>query len=207
MEGVRTAALFIPNLLRRLYDWVLSWADHPKAGLALFAFAFAEASFFPIPPDVLLMALSLSKPARALHWAAICSVGSVMGGIAGYILGWQFMATIGQKILAFYHLFSKYELVQGLYQQHDAWAVAAAGFTPLPYKLFTITAGAFDIDFPTFVVASALSRSARFYMVAGLIYFFGPAVRNFLEKYFNLCTVVFFILLIGGFVLIKWILN
>lgn len=207
MEGVRAVASFIPHALRRLYDWVLSWAERPGSTYALFVLAFAEASFFPIPPDVLLIALALSVPARSMYWAAVCSAGSVLGGMAGYLLGWQFMASIGRQILAFYHLTSKYELVKALYQQYDAWAVAAAGFTPLPYKLFTITAGAFDIDFGTFAVASALSRSGRFFLVAGLIYFFGPSVRNFLERYFNICSVVFFILLIGGFVLVKWILS
>ncbi len=207
MEGVRSVALFVPSLLRRIYDWVLSWAEHPRAGTALFSLAFAEASFFPIPPDVLLIALSLSRPSKAFHWAMLCSAGSVFGGIAGYYLGWQFMAAIGQKILAFYHLTDKYSAVQALYQQYDAWAVAMAGFTPLPYKLFTITAGAFDINFPTFLVASMLSRSARFFLVAGLIHFFGPAVRHFLDKYFNICTVAFFILLIGGFILVKWALR
>ncbi len=207
MEGVKSFALFIPNGLRRLYDWVLSWAEHPQAGLALAVLAFAEASFFPIPPDVLLIALSLSRPGKAFRWAIFCSVGSVLGGIAGYMLGWHFMTLIGHKILAFYHLTDKYEVVQSMYQQYDAWAVAAAGFTPLPYKLFTIAAGAFEINFAIFIIASALSRSARFFLVAGSIYIWGPSMRNFLEKYFNLCTIIFFILLVGGFILIKWILG
>lgn len=206
MEGVRGGLLFFPGLVRRLYDWVLSWAEHPQAGAALGILALAEASFFPVPPDVLLIALSLSKPRRAFHWALICSVGSVVGGVLGYALGWQFMAAIGQKILDFYQLTDEYVVAQGLYQRYDAWAVAVAGFTPLPYKLFTISAGAFEISFWTFFVASVLSRSARFFLVAGSVYAFGPAVRHFLERYFNLCTLAFVGLLFGGYLLIKWVL-
>jgi len=112
---------------------------------------------------------------------------------------------IGDRILEFYHLLDKYAEVQALYQKYDAWAVAAGGFTPLPYKLFTITAGAFRIDFATFVLASVISRGLRFYLVAATIYFFGPKVRYFLEHYFNLFTIIFAILLIGGYFLIKWI--
>ncbi len=206
MERVKTTVLWLPQQIRRLYDWVLSWADHPHAGLALWALAFAEASFFPIPPDVLLIALCLSKPKKAFYWAVICSFGSVLGGMAGYFLGWQFMNTIGIHILSFYHLTDKYAMVQHLYQKYDAWAVAIAGFTPLPYKLFTIAAGAFKITFFTFVIASILSRSARFFIVAAIIYWFGPTVKDFLDRYFNLCTVVFTILLIGGFIIIKWLM-
>ncbi len=207
MEGLKALVFFVPNGLRRMYDWVLSWAEHPRADLALAVLAFAEASFFPIPPDVLLIALSLSRPKKAFRWAFFCSVGSVLGGMAGYVLGWHFMALIGHRILDFYHLADKYEVVQHLYQKYDAWAVAAAGFTPLPYKLFTIAAGAFEINFAIFMVASALSRSARFFIVAGSIYIWGPSIRLFLEKYFNLLSVLFFILLVGGFILIKWIFR
>lgn len=206
MVGVRQGVLYFPSLIRRLYDWVLSLAEHPKSGPALFGLSAAEASFFPIPPDVLLIALSLSRPQKAFYWASICLAGSVLGGIIGYGLGWNFMAAIGGKILAFYHLNDKYVVVQQLYQQYDAWAVAIGGFTPLPYKLFTITAGAFEINFCTFMLASAISRSARFFLVAGVVYAFGPSVRRFLEKYFNLCTIIFMVLLVGGFILLKWLI-
>lgn len=206
MDGVRQTALFVPGLVKRLYDWVLSWADHPRSGQALFLLAAAEASFFPIPPDVLLMALSFSRPQRAYHWALICTAGSVAGGIAGYALGWNFMAAVGQKILTLYGLQGKYDLVQSLYQDYDAWAVAAGGFTPLPYKLFTITAGAFAINFGTFVVASILSRAARFFLVAGLIHSFGPSVKRVIDKYFNLCTVLLLLLLVGGYLVVRWLL-
>ncbi len=204
MEGIKVGLLNAQAQMRRLYDWMLSWADHPKAAPALFGLSFAEASFFPIPPDPLLIALAISSPRRAFHWAVICSAGSIMGGIAGYIIGWHFMSIIGNKILAFYHLDQQYAMAQGLYRKYQAWAVATAGFTPLPYKLFTITAGAFKIDFGVFVLASALSRSARFFMVAGLVYVFGPAIRDFLEKYFNYVTIAFVLLLIGGFLAVRF---
>ncbi len=194
------------NPVRRLYDWVTAWAEHPNASVALFLLAFAESSFFPIPPDVLLITLAISKPDRSFKWAAIALAGSVTGGMAGYLLGLNFMAVIGDRILSFYHLQAKFGEVQELYHQYDAWAVAIGGFTPLPYKLFTITAGAFKINFATFVTASIISRAGRFFLVAGFIYFIGPKVRYFLEKYFNLFTIIFTVLLIGGFIIIKWLL-
>ncbi len=194
------------NPVRRLYDWVISWAQHPNAALALFLLAFAESSFFPIPPDVLLITLAIAAPQKSFKWATIALCGSVAGGVAGYLLGLNFMEIIGDRILDFYHLESKYGEVQRLYQEYDAWAVAIGGFTPLPYKLFTITAGAFRINFLTFVAASVVSRAGRFFLVAGFIRIFGPQVRYFLEKYFNLFTIIFTILLIGGFIIIKWLL-
>jgi len=203
MERIK-AGFSLSALIRRLYDWMLSWADHPKAAPALFGLSFAEASFFPIPPDPLLIALSIANPRKALRWAAICSAGSILGGVAGYLIGWHFMSIIGEKILAFYHLDQQYEMAQELYRKYQAWAVATAGFTPLPYKLFTITAGAFKIDFGIFVLASALSRSARFFLVAGLVYLFGPSIRDFLEKYFDYVTIAFIVLLIGGFLIVRF---
>ncbi len=202
METVETTAR--PSPLRRLYNWMLSWAEHPQAGTALFLLAAAEASFFPIPPDVLLMALAISQPRRAFRFATVCLAGSVIGGLIGYGLGYGFMASIGQKILALYHLGAKYDTVAQLYRQYDAWAVAAGGFTPLPYKLFTITAGAFKIDLLTFTMASILSRAGRFFLIAAMFYLFGPPVKRILDRYLGLFTVAFMILLIGGFFVIKW---
>jgi membrane protein YqaA with SNARE-associated domain len=124
----------------------------------------------------------------------------------GYGLGFGFMDVVGRPILDWYGLHEKYDTVQHLYQQYDAWAVGAAAFTPLPYKLFTITAGAFKLNFPTFVIVSIFARAARFFLVAGLIYFFGPKVQHFINRYFNILTIVFLVLLIGGFVLIKMVL-
>lgn len=193
--------------LRRLYDWVLTWA-HSRYGVpALFLLAFAESSCFPIPPDVLLMALAMSVPKRAFYFALICSIGSVLGGMVGYLIGYAFMEALGNHILAMYGLMDKWDYVGRLYQTYAGWAVAIAGFTPIPYKLFTIAGGAFKIDFLVFVIASVLSRSARFFIVAGLIYVFGPPIKSFIDKYFNLLAVVFMVLLIGGFVLVKYAIH
>jgi len=193
-------------MLRKLYDWVLNWAETPYGSWALFILAFAESSFFPVPPDVLLIALAISIPAKAFRYALICSAGSVLGGIAGYVIGYQFMDLIGFRILNFYGLMEKYDIISDLYGRYNAWAVGIAGFTPVPYKVFTISAGAFKINFPVFLMASVVSRSARFFLVGWLIYKFGAGIRSFIDRYFNILAVVFVVLLIGGFILIKWLL-
>lgn len=149
------------------------------------------------------MALAISIPRKAFFYALICSIGSVLGGMLGYLIGYEFMEAVGNRIIEIYGFGEKWEYVGSLYKNYAAWAVAVAGFTPIPYKLFTIAGGAFKIDFTIFVIASALSRSARFFLVGGLIYLFGPPIRSFIDKYFNLLAVLFMILLIGGFVLIK----
>ena len=192
-------------MFRRLYDWVLHWAETPYGSWALFLLAFCESSFFPIPPDILLIALAIALPLKALRYALICSVGSVLGGCMGYLIGWQFMASIGERIIAFYGLTQKVEYIQSLYVAYDAWAIGIAGFTPIPYKVFTISAGAFHINFSVFLVASIVSRSARFFLVGGLIYVFGAKIQAFIDRYFNLLAVAFTVFLVGGFVIIKLI--
>jgi membrane protein YqaA with SNARE-associated domain len=193
-------------LIRRLYNWVLHWAETPYGPIALFLLSFAESSFFPIPPDVLLIALAISIPARSFRYALNCSIASVLGGLFGYGIGLFLMDSIGMRILDLYGVMDKYEYVQELYMKYDAWAVGIAGFTPIPYKVFTISAGAFKISLPVFILASVISRSLRFFIVATLIYFYGKKIRTFIEKYFNLLTIIFSVLLIGGFVLIKYLL-
>ena len=193
------------SLLQRIYIRCMELIQTPAGVWILFFIAVAESSFFPIPPDVFLIALCISVPKKSFKYAAICAVGSVIGGIIGYGLGLGFMDTIGKTILDWYGLHDKYEVVQNWYRQYDAWAVGAAAFTPLPYKLFTITAGAFKINFPVFVIVSIVARSARFFLVAALIYKFGPRVQHFIMRYFNLLTIVFLFLLIGGFILMKMV--
>lgn len=200
------AAAKKPSLLQRVYICCMEWIQTPAGIWALFFIAVAESSFFPIPPDVFLIALCVAAPRKSFKFAAICAVGSVLGGALGYGLGFGFMDTVGQRILEWYGLQDKYVVVQDLYQRYDAWAVGAAGFTPLPYKLFTITAGAFKINFTTFMLVSLVARSARFFLVAGLIYKFGAPVQYFINRYFNILTVVFLILLVGGFLVIKVLL-
>jgi membrane protein YqaA with SNARE-associated domain len=192
--------------LKRLYDHCMDWIAGPYGAWTLFIIAFVESSFFPIPPDVFLIAMCIAAPTRAFKYALICAVGSVLGGMLGYGLGLFFMESIGQDIIALYGFEDKYVRVQDLYRQYDAWAVGAAGFTPLPYKLFTITAGAFEIPFITFVLVSIVSRSARFFLVAAIIWKFGKPVKAYIDKYFNAITIIFMILLIGGFVLIRYLL-
>jgi membrane protein YqaA with SNARE-associated domain len=191
-------------VLSRLYGWVLHWAKTPYGTRALFVLAFCESSFFPIPPDVLLITLAVVLPKKSLRYALVCSAGSVLGGCFGYLIGWQFMAAVGDAIIRFYGLMDKYEDMRQLYSLYDAWVVGIAGFTPIPYKVFTITAGAFRINFMVFLVASTVSRSARFFIIGGLIHLFGPKIQSFIERYFNSLAIAFVILLILGFVVIKF---
>lgn len=191
-------------MIRGVYDWVLGWANHPYGSVALFAIAFAESSFFPIPPDVLLMALALGKTQAAFRFALICSVGSVLGGLAGYYIGWQLMEAVGQPILELYNAQDKFAQVQQQFLEYGGWAVAIAGFTPIPYKVFTIASGAAQLSLLTFMLASVLSRSARFFLVSGLIYYFGPTIKAFIDKYFNILTIVFTVLVLLGFLVIGW---
>ncbi len=189
--------------IRRLYNWVIGWADSPYSQWALFGIAFAESSFFPIPPDILLIALAVALPARAFRYALVCTLGSVAGGLFGYWLGHEFFGAIGEPLVRFYAAEAQYIRVQELYRQYDAFAVAVAGLTPIPYKVATITAGFFEVDLGRFVLASALSRSLRFFLIGGLIRVFGVPIRSFIEKYFEILTIIFLILLVAGFAVIR----
>lgn len=194
------------NPLKRMYDWVLSWANHPAGAWALFAFAFIESSFFPIPPDVLLIALSLSMPKRAFKYALICSVGSVLGGMFGYFIGWQLWQWLSDFFfnnlawVGFTH--ENFEKVKGLYNDNAFLAVFAAAFTPIPYKVFTIAAGVCNINFAVFVLASVTGRSLRFFATSALLYFVGPKAKTFIDKYFNWLAIAFFVLLVAGFLVV-----
>lgn len=196
-----------PGAIRRLYDWTLGWADRPGGPVALFVLAFAESSFFPIPPDVLLMALAMGKPKRSFWFAAICTAGSVFGGIAGYAVGLLLFDQIGRPILDFYGAASTFDHVGQLYRDNLILALGTAGFTPVPYKVFTIAAGAFAVPLLPFVVISAVSRAGRFFLVAGLIYAFGPPIKAFIDRYFNLLSIIFVVLLVGGFALIRLVVH
>ncbi len=194
-------------MVRRLYNWVLSWAHTPYAIPALFLLAFSESSFFPIPPDVLIIALAISLPKRGFYYAFVSSVGSVLGGAFGYLIGLYFMEAVGYNIISFYGLTDSFFHIQQLYRQYDAIAVGIAGFTPIPYKVFTIAAGAFEINFWVFVLASLVSRSARFFLLGGIIYFYGEGIREFIDRYFNILTIIFTVFLVLGFVLIGLFLG
>jgi len=198
----------LPGPIRRLYDWVLSWAYTPYGVTALVLLCFAEASVFPIPPDPLLMALCLGAPARSFRFAAWATAASVVGGILGYLLGWGAWALVDDFFFGWVPGVTPeaFASVQSLYNEYDFWAVFLAGLTPLPYKVFTLSAGVFAINFPIFVVASILSRGIRFFLVAALIWKFGPPVSRFIDRYFNLLTLIFGLLLVGGFVVVSWLL-
>jgi len=195
------------DYLKRLKAWVEGYAERPHAEWALFIIAFAESSFFPIPPDVLLIAMAVITPTKAFRYALICSVGSVLGGVFGYFIGWAFFEAIGQPILHFYGALGHYETVKQLYSEHAFWAILSAAFTPIPYKVFTIAAGTFEVSLTTLIVASAIGRSGRFFLVAALFYFFGAKIKAFIDKYFELLTIAFLIMFVGGFVVIRFMFN
>ena len=201
------------NIVKRLYDWMLTWGDSRWGALALFLFAFAESSFFPIPPDVLLIALCLGAVARSFRFAAICTAGSILGAMVGYAIGyfvWQNAAGEYTALAHFFfnHVFSveAFEKVGALYDQYNFWIVFTAGFTPLPYKIFTITGGLFHINFVMFIVASIISRGLRFFLIGGLIWKFGAPIKSFIDKYFNLLAIAFTVLLVGSFFLLGYVL-
>jgi membrane protein YqaA with SNARE-associated domain len=190
--------------LRGLYDWTMHWSETPKGLLALFLIAFAESSVFPIPPDVLLIAIVAARPARWLVAASLCSLGSVLGGMLGYAIGYGLMATVGQAIVDFYHAERHWDRVVELYNgTWGIWFLAAAAFTPIPFKVATIAAGATHMPFVPFVLVSALGRAGRFFLVATILRLFGPPVRRVLEKNFDLAATAFLVLLVGGFLVVK----
>lgn len=204
------------NIIRRLYDWVLSWAETPYGGPALFILAFAESSFFPVPPDVLLIALSVSKQKKAFYYAMIATFASALGGMFGYLIGLKLWYTVAGEYTAFANLFFNYipgftetafQKVCSMYNQNAFLSVFSAGFTPIPYKIFTITAGISKINFFMFVIASIISRGLRFFIVATIIYIFGAPITRWIDRYFNLLAIVFTVLLIGGFIVVKYLVH
>lgn len=192
-------------LHRRLYDWVLTFAHHKYASTALFCFSFAESSFFPIAPDILQIALTLEKKVLAWYYASINALASVLGGLAGYgigAMGWPFVSS-----LFFQYVFDErtFAQVDVWYQKWDFWAIFVAAFTPVPYKVFTLAAGVFHISLPMFILASLVGRSARFFLVAALLWWFGQPVKQFIDKYFNVLSLILVSLLIAGFTLFRYI--
>jgi membrane protein YqaA with SNARE-associated domain len=198
----------MPHVIRRLYDWVMSWADTPYGRPALGLLCFAEASFFPIPPDPLLMALSLGAPRRSFRFATLATVASVAGGVFGYLLGWGAWSLLGDFFMTWVPGVNPeaFATVQGLYERWNFWAVFLAGLTPLPYKVFTLSAGVFAVQFPIFLLASVLSRGLRFFVIAGLIWKFGAPVSRFIDRYFNLLMIAFGVLLVLGFLVVAHVL-
>lgn len=192
-------------LLRRMYDWTLRWAESKWGPVALGVLAFTESSVFPIPPDPLLMALSLGKPRRALYFAALCTVCSVAGGAVGYWIGHVLWSQVDQFFFTYVPGFTpeNFGYVQQRYQENAFLAIFAAAFTPIPYKVFTIASGVFQTGLLVLVTASTLGRGLRFFLVAGLLAWIGDPARRFIDRYFNLLTILFFILLAMGFLVIR----
>jgi membrane protein YqaA with SNARE-associated domain len=190
--------------LRRSYDWTVAWAEHPQAGWALFGIAAIEASIFPVPPDVLLIALALGRPDLALRFAAICTAGSTVGASIGYGIGMFLLASVAMPVLEFYHAVEKFEHVQALFNDYGLGLVLIAGFSPIPFKVITIAAGAFGLPFMGFIGACIASRAARFGIEGMLLRWGGARLRMWVDRYFEWFTVAIAALVIAGFALLWW---
>ena len=193
-------------MLRSLYDWTMNLAAHRHARWGLALVSFAESSFFPIPPDVALIPMVLAKRALAWTYALICTIASVLGGVAGYAIGFFFFVQLGEPILGFYGYSDQFASFAERYNEYGVWIVLIAGRTPFPYKVITIASGATGLNFVVFMLASIAARGIRFFAVAGLLWWFGEPIRIFIDKYFGLLSFLFVALLIGGFLLVGLIL-
>jgi len=198
-----------PNMLRRLYQWVLHWADTPYGTPALAAISFAESSFFPIPPDVLQIALSMSRPKRSFYYAGVSALASVAGSALGWFIGFALWAAVGNFFCRYVPgvTHENMDYVGQLYRDNAVVTLLGAAFTPIPFKVFTIAAGVFHqyVSLTTLLAASLVGRSARFFLVAICIFFFGPQVKKFLERYFEIATLALFAAVVAGFLAIKYL--
>jgi membrane protein YqaA with SNARE-associated domain len=194
------------GMIRAIYDWTMRQATGANAPRALAAVSFAESSFFPIPPDVLLVPMVLGNRARAWFYAALCTIASVLGGVAGYAIGYFLFETIGRWIVDLYGLQKAFETFRDSYAEWGLWIILIKGLTPIPFKIVTIASGAAKFDLLVFVLASIVTRGARFFMVAALVHRFGPPIREFVEKRLTLVTTVFAVCLVGGFVVVKYLI-
>jgi membrane protein YqaA with SNARE-associated domain len=193
-------------VIRPLYDWTMRLAGHRHAMWAMGFISFIESSIFPVPPDALMMPMVLARRDKAWQIAAVCTIASVIGGLFGYMIGYFLWDAIGQQVMDFYGYAAKMEEFAALYNEWGFWIVAGAGFTPFPYKVITIASGLTQLDLAVFMVASVVSRGARFFLVAGLLWFFGPPIRVFIEKNLGLLATAFFALLLGGFVAVRYVM-
>ena len=193
------------KIIRRLYGWVVGWAETKRAEQALAGIAFAESSFFPIPPDPLLIAMVMAKPASFLRHAAICTLASTLGGALGYLIGLALFSTVGMWIVNTYGLQEEFVHIGTRYEENAFLTVFTAAFTPIPYKLITVAAGVFRIDFVMFLFASLIGRGMRFFLVAFLMHHLGSRYKDSIEKYIDLLSIAFVVLLIGGFLALKYV--
>ncbi len=194
-----------PSLVRRLYRWVEQWAESRYGTPALAILAFTESSFFPVPPDVLLIALAVGRPSRAPWYALVCSAASVAGGAFGWWIGLAAYDLVGRRIIETLGYQQEFALVKGYYEANAFLAILTAAFTPIPYKVFTIGAGVFGVPLATLLAASVIGRSGRFFLVGGLIFLFGPTIKGWLERYLELATVALLVLALLGFAAVKWL--
>jgi membrane protein YqaA with SNARE-associated domain len=192
-------------LLRRLYDWTMTEAAGPHATRGLAAVAFLESSVFPIPPDAMLVPMVLARPGSAWRLAAICTAASVAGGLAGYAIGYFLFATLGSRIIEFYGLGGKFADFQQTWNDWGLWIILVKGLTPIPYKLVTIASGLAKFNLAVFVLASIVTRAARFFLVAGLLRVFGTPIRTFIEERLTLVTTAFAVLIVLGFAVLHYL--
>ncbi len=197
---MRLLSLLKPAWLRRCYHWTLSWADHPQAQAALFFIAIIEASIFPIPPDILLVALALGRPALGLRLGALATAGSVIGACIGFVIGMLLFASVAHPLLELYGAMDQFMHVQALFRTYGLWVVLVAGFSPIPFKVVTIAAGAFGLSFPGFLMTVCISRGARFFLEGALLQWGGTRLRTLVERHFEILTVIVVLLVFGGFV-------
>ena len=193
-------------MLRNTYDWMMRQAEGPYALWALAFVSFIESSVFPFPPDVMLIPMILAAPHRAWLIASVCTIASVAGGVAGYGIGYFAMDSIGMPVLEFYGKAEKFLEYQSTFDEWGAWAVLMAGVTPFPYKVITIASGAFQLNIVVFILSSIVARAIRFFAIAGLLYWFGRPIRDFIERWFGLLSIAFFVQLIGGFLAVSYLL-
>lgn len=192
-------------MMRRIYDWMMRMAGSDKAPHALFCVSFIESSFFPIPPDVMLVPMVLANRAKAWWFATVATIGSVIGGAAGYAIGYFLWDSVGLPILNFYGKADGFEQFAQWFNEWGVWILIIKGMTPFPYKVLTITAGVTHMPFIEFMIASVVARAMRFFLVAGLLYWFGEPIRDFIEKRLSLVTTVFIVALVGGFIAVKYV--
>ena len=192
-------------MLRRLYDWTMGLAGHRRAMPALGFVSFIESSIFPIPPDVMIIPMVMAERAKTWRIALCATVFSVLGGALGYLIGYGLYESIGRPILELYGQSDRFAEFQETYNELGWWLVIGAGVTPFPYKVITIASGVTGLDFVTFMLASVIGRAGRFFLVAALLWAFGPPIRRFIEKHLGLVTLAFFVLLVGGFLAIRYL--
>ena len=191
------------NFLNKLYNWTLTKAKHKNAKWYLCLISFAESSFFPIPPDLLLIPMALANKLKAFFYAFICTFSSVIGGVAGYTIGYFFYNSIGILIIDAYGLMHSFKSFENYYNQYGILIVLGAGFTPFPFKFITIASGVFNLNILLFILTAFIARGLRFYLLAGILFIFGEKIKILIDKYFNILTILFFIILIGSVLLIN----